>query len=211
MEATLLEGVDLGDDEAPFYEAMEELSAHAFAAYRGLVYETPGFIDYFRASTPINEIGDLNIGSRPAGPPQLGPHRGPARDPVGVQLGPVAPVDPGLLRLRHGGEAVPGQGSATRKRRLAALRAMYARWPFFRTLVDRLDMVLAKMDIGIAARYAALVPDRKLRKTVFDAHRARARRHAARPSSRSRRRRRCWRTTRRSRAACATASRTSIR
>jgi len=54
-----------------------------------------------------------------------------------------------------------------RKRRLAALRAMYARWPFFRTLVDRLDMVLAKMDIGIAARYAALVPDAKLRKTVF--------------------------------------------
>jgi phosphoenolpyruvate carboxylase len=45
---------------------------------------------------------------------------------------------------------------------------MYARWPFFRTLVDRLDMVLAKMDLGIAARYAALVPDRKLRKSVFD-------------------------------------------
>ncbi len=45
---------------------------------------------------------------------------------------------------------------------------MYARWPFFRTLVDRLDMVLAKMDMGIAARYAALVPDRKLRKRVFD-------------------------------------------
>ena len=167
MEATLLDGVDLGADEAPFHEAMEELSAHAFAAYRGLVYQTPGFIDYFRASTPINEIGDLNIGSRPAEPPQLRPHRGPARDPVGVQLGAVAPGDPRLLRLRRGGEAVPGKGSA-RKRRLATLRAMYARWPFFRTLVDRLDMVLAKMDMGIAARYAALVPDRKLRKTVFD-------------------------------------------
>src|SRR6185295_8684663 len=66
LEATLLDGVDLGDDEAPFSEAMEELSAYAFAAYRGLVYETPGFIDYFRGSTPINEIGDLNLGSRPA-------------------------------------------------------------------------------------------------------------------------------------------------
>src|SRR4029077_16953018 len=70
MEATLLDGVDLGADEAPFYEAMEELSGYAFAAYRGLVYETPGFIDYFRASTPINEIGDLNIGSPPARRPR---------------------------------------------------------------------------------------------------------------------------------------------
>ena len=54
-----------------------------------------------------------------------------------------------------------------RARRLARLRAMYAGWPFFRTVVDKLDMVLAKTDMGIAARYAGLVADRKLRAAVF--------------------------------------------
>src|SRR5207244_2873458 len=56
---------------------------------------------------------------------------------------------------------------AARKRRLSGLRAMYARWPFFRTIVDKLEMVLAKTDMGIAARYAGLVKKRKLRDDVF--------------------------------------------
>ena len=164
MEATLLDGVDLGDDEAPFYEAMEELSAHAFAAYRGLVYETPGFIDYFRGSTPINEIGDLNIGSRPASRRSSDRIEDLRAIPWVFSWGQSRQAIPGFYGF---GSAVKAYLSNGRKRRLAALRAMYARWPFFRTLVDRLDMVLAKMDIGIAARYAALVPDAKLRKTVF--------------------------------------------
>ena len=88
---------------------------------------------------------------------------------------------------------------------------MYARWPFFRTLVDRLDMVLAKMDMGIAARYAALVPDRKLRKTVFDRIEREHDDTLRRVLRDHARRRRCSRTTRRSRSACATASPTSIR
>jgi len=168
MEATLLDGVDLGEDEAPFYEAMEELSAHAFAAYRGLVYETPGFIDYFRASTPINEIGDLNIGSRPASRRSSDRIEDLRAIPWVFSWGQSRQAIPGFYGFGAAVKAYLGKGNATRKRRLATLRAMYARWPFFRTLVDRLDMVLAKMDTGIAARYAALVPDRKLRKTVFD-------------------------------------------
>jgi phosphoenolpyruvate carboxylase len=75
---------------------------------------------------------------------------------------------PGFYGFGAAVKAYLDRGHATRKRRLATLRAMYAGWPFFRTLVDRLDMVLAKMDIGIAARYAALVRDPRLRKTVFD-------------------------------------------
>jgi phosphoenolpyruvate carboxylase len=168
MEATLLDGVDLGNDEAPFHEAMEELSAHAFAAYRGLVYETPGFIDYFRASTPINEIGDLNIGSRPAARRSSDRIEDLRAIPWVFSWGQSRQSIPGFYGFGAAVKAYLGKGSATRKRRFAALRAMYARWPFFRTLVDRLDMVLAKMDIGIAARYAALVPDRKLRRSVFD-------------------------------------------
>jgi phosphoenolpyruvate carboxylase len=167
MEATLLEGVDLGDDEAPFHEAMEELSAHAFAAYRGLVYETPGFISYFRASTPINEIGDLNIGSRPASRRASDRIEDLRAIPWVFSWGQSRQAIPGFYGFGSAVKAVLGKGGARRKRRLAMLRAMYARWPFFRTLVDRLDMVLAKMDTGIAARYAALVPDAKLRKAVF--------------------------------------------
>jgi phosphoenolpyruvate carboxylase len=165
MEATLLPGVDLGKDEAPFTEAMEELSAHAFAAYRGLVYETPGFIDYFRASTPINEIGDLNIGSRPAARRSSDRIEDLRAIPWVFSWGQSRQAIPGFYGF---GAAVKAYLARGRKKRLATLRAMYARWPFFRTLVDRLDMVLAKMDLGIAARYAALVPDGKLRKTVFD-------------------------------------------
>jgi phosphoenolpyruvate carboxylase len=165
MEATLLGGVDLGDDEAPFHEAMEELSGHAFAAYRSLVYQTPGFIDYFRASTPINEIGDLNIGSRPASRRASDRIEDLRAIPWVFSWGQSRQAIPGFYGF---GSAVKAYLARGRKRRLATLRAMYARWPFFRTLVDRLDMVLAKMDMGIAARYAALVPDRKLRRTVFD-------------------------------------------
>jgi phosphoenolpyruvate carboxylase len=167
MEATLLDGVDLGDDEAPFYEAMEELSAHAFAAYRGLVYETPGFIHYFRASTPINEIGDLNIGSRPASRRSSDRIEDLRAIPWVFSWGQSRQAIPGFYGFGSAVKAYLARGNSTRKRRLATLRAMYGRWPFFRTLVDRLDMVLAKMDMGIAARYAALVPDRKLRKTIF--------------------------------------------
>jgi phosphoenolpyruvate carboxylase len=166
MEATLLDGVDLGNDEAPFYEAMEELSAHAFSAYRGLVYETPGFIDYFRASTPINEIGDLNIGSRPASRRSSDRIEDLRAIPWVFSWGQSRQAIPGFYGFGSAVNTYLGKGSA-RKRRLATLRAMYARWPFFRTLVDRLDMVLAKMDLGIAARYAALVRDARLRKAVF--------------------------------------------
>ena len=66
LEASLVDGERLEDRAATYYGAMDALSAHAHAAYRALVYETPGFVDYFRAATPIAEIAGLNIGSRPA-------------------------------------------------------------------------------------------------------------------------------------------------
>ncbi len=51
---------------APYSQLMDSLAEGAMSAYRALVYETPGFADYFFEATPINEIADLNIGSRPA-------------------------------------------------------------------------------------------------------------------------------------------------
>ena len=131
------------------------------AAYRKLVYETDGFTDYFFAATPIREIAELNIGSRPAVAQGHACDRGPARHPLGLQLGPVPGGPARLVRLRHGDRRLPGR-RPTRDERLALLQRMHRQWPFFRTLLSNLDMVLAKSDLRIAARYVELVEDRRL-------------------------------------------------
>jgi phosphoenolpyruvate carboxylase len=162
MEATLSGGADPVEDA--FAEAMEELSGHAFRAYRSLVYETPGFITYFREATPINEISHLNIGSRPASRKSSDRIEDLRAIPWVFSWGQCRQSVPGFYGF---GAAVRRYLEGGQARRLALLRRMYARWPFFRTLVDKLDMVLAKIDMGIAARYAGLVSDRKLRAAVF--------------------------------------------
>ena len=164
MEATLLEGGDLGDDEAPFHEAMEQLSDLAFRAYRELVYETPGFIRYFREATPINEISHLNIGSRPSSRKSTDKIEDLRAIPWVFSWGQCRQSIPGFYGF---GTAVRRFLEKDRAKNLRLLVAMYARWPFFRTVVDKLDMVLAKTDMGIAARYAGLVGDKKLRAAIF--------------------------------------------
>ena len=164
MEATLLDGSDLGQDEEPFHAALEQLSELAFRAYRDLVYETPGFIKYFREATPVIEISDLNIGSRPSSRKSSDRIEDLRAIPWVFSWGQCRQSIPGFYGF---GSAVRGYLEKDRRRGLAVLRAMYARWPFFRTLVDKLDMVLAKIDMGIASRYAGLVTDRKLRNAIF--------------------------------------------
>ena len=72
IEATLLSHDTLGERAPDYYEIMEVLARDALAAYRNLVYETPGFNRYFQESTPIREIAGLNIGSRPPSRKQVG-------------------------------------------------------------------------------------------------------------------------------------------
>jgi phosphoenolpyruvate carboxylase len=165
MEATLLGGSDLGPDEAAFHEALEQLSELAFHAYRDLVYETPGFIRYFREATPINEISHLNIGSRPSSRKSSDRIEDLRAIPWVFSWGQCRQSIPGFYGF---GSAVRQFLEKDRRRNLPLLGSMYARWPFFRTVVDKLDMVLAKIDMGIAARYAGLVTDRKLRGAIFD-------------------------------------------
>jgi len=160
LEATLLEGHRRLPQS--FLEAAEALSAASFRAYRSLVYETPGFLRYFHASTPIGEIAALNIGSRP---PSRHPHgRGllPIEDlraiPWSFSWGQSRVGLPGWFGFGSAVEAWLGHGPGRRKR-LALLRRMAREWPFFSTLLSNLDMVLAKSDLGIAARYAELAPD----------------------------------------------------
>ncbi|HEX3695492.1 MAG TPA: phosphoenolpyruvate carboxylase [Polyangia bacterium] len=164
MEATLLDGGSSESDRAAFYQTMEELSGHAFREYRHLVYETPGFIGYFREATPINEISHLNIGSRPSSRKSSDRIEDLRAIPWVFSWGQCRQAIPGWYGF---GTAVNRYLEKERPRRVALLRAMYARWPFFRTLVDKLDMVLAKTDMGIASRYAGLVSDKKLRNAIF--------------------------------------------
>ncbi len=166
LEATLLPPVDLGPDDGSFGEAMEDLSGRAFTAYRDLVYGTPGFIQYFREATPINEISDLNIGSRPSARRSSDRIEDLRAIPWVFSWGQSRQSIPGFFGF---GSAVMGFLSGPlRASRERLLKAMYRRWPFFRTVVDKLDMVLAKTDMGIASRYAGLVSDRKIRRKIFE-------------------------------------------
>ena len=124
---------------------MDRLSQPAFAAYRGLVYETEGFNTYFRQSTVVSEIATLNIGSRPASRKTSDRIEDLRAIPVGLQLGSMPLMLPGWYGF--GSAVTPGWRKPDG---LAVLRRMFRAWPFFRTLMSNMDMVLAKSDLAIA-------------------------------------------------------------
>jgi phosphoenolpyruvate carboxylase len=162
LEATLLEPTDAPSEA--WRTAMSELSADAYRAYRGLVYETEGFGQYFQETTIIGEIANLNIGSRPASRKNSQRIEDLRAIPWVFSWSQCRLMLPGWYGF---GTAVkawlarnPGDG-------LALLRAMYAGWPFFRTTLSNMDMVLAKSDIAIASRYAELASDQAFGATIF--------------------------------------------
>ncbi len=147
-----------------YLDAMDQLSALAFKAYRGLVYETEGFAEYFWNSTVITEIATLNIGSRPASRKKTREIEDLRAIPWVFSWAQCRLMLPGWYGFGSAVEAWikqhPDQG-------MAFLRELYREWPFFRTLLSNMDMVLAKSSIAIASRYAELVPDERLRETIF--------------------------------------------
>jgi len=154
-----LERHELGaNDRARFSAAMERLSGDAFGAYRALVYETEGFRSFFRQMTPIAEIGDLKIGSRPASRTQSDRIEDLRAIPWVFSWAQARVMLPGWYGVGH---ALASSGET------ALFKEMLAAWPFFRTTLDNLEMVLAKSDMAIAARYAALVEDAGLRDGIF--------------------------------------------
>jgi phosphoenolpyruvate carboxylase len=167
LEATLLHPTQ----SAPraFLEAAAQISQASFDAYRALVYGTPGFTDYFFEATPIREIAELNIGSRPASRKAGRRIEDLRAIPWGFSWGQCRVALPGWAGFGSAVEAWLGTRAVQHKQRLALLRRMYRQWPFFRTLLSNLDMVLAKSDLRIAARYVELVEDKKLAKRIFGA------------------------------------------
>jgi phosphoenolpyruvate carboxylase len=162
LEATLLSG----DAKAPrdeYLSVMDDLSNAAFAAYRNLVYETPRFEDYFWESTVINEIATLNIGSRPASRKKTRRIDDLRAIPWVFSWAQCRLMLPGWYGF---GSAV-NQWLEKRPDGLPLLQEMYREWPFFRTQLSNMDMVLSKSSIAIASRYAELVEDRALRASIF--------------------------------------------
>jgi len=140
-------------EEGPFRTAYDELAELGRRAYRALVWEDPNFVPFFMAATPIEEISALPIGSRPS-----------KRAAGGLESLRAIPwvfawtqnraIVPGWYGV---GSALEGYGS--RPEGLELLQRMYRQWPFFHTVIDNVAMVLAKSDMTIAERYAALAPE----------------------------------------------------
>ena len=153
---------------AEFESVMEILSERAYRAYRNLVYETPGFTDYFFSATPIAEIAELNIGSRPASRKSTRRIEDLRAIPWGFSWGQCRLLLPGWYGFGSAVSSWLAEGDAAAKsHKLATLRAMFREWPFFATLLSNMDMVLSKTDLAVASRYAELVADRKLRNAIF--------------------------------------------
>ncbi len=152
-----------------FLDAAQTISAASMAAYRKLVYATPGFTDYFFAATPIREIAELNIGSRPASRKATREIADLRAIPWGFSWGQSRVALPGWYGFGSAINAYLDSSVKTRRARFALLQRMHKQWPFFRTLLSNLDMVLAKTDLAIAARYVELVKDKKLGQRIFAA------------------------------------------
>jgi phosphoenolpyruvate carboxylase len=146
--------------------AMDRLSATAQETYRALVYDDPDFVRYFRQATPIDEVSELRIGSRPAR------RKGGGR----IQDLRAIPWVFSWTQSRHGlpgwfglGSALArearAQGAAGRRR----LAAMYRGWPFFRSLIDNAQISLGRSDLAVARLYDGLVAPPKLRSRIFAA------------------------------------------
>lgn len=153
-----------------WYATMEQLVQEGWAAWRSFVYETPGFVEYWQQATPIGEISQMPLGSRPA-------QRGAGGF---AQLRAI----PWVFSWMQSRAIIPswyGVGTAFERycaahncdgAGLDLLRVMYRDWPFFNALIQNVEMDLAKADIGIAAQYADLVADVTLRERIFAAIRA---------------------------------------
>ena len=167
LEASLLQPTK---PAAPaFLQAAASLSATSMAAYRALVYDTPGFTDYFFSATPINEITQLNMGSRPASRKATQKIEDLRAIPWSFSWGQCRLTLPGWYGFGTAIEQLLQAGGTpqSRKDALALLQKMYRQWPFFRTLLSNMDMVLAKSDLALASRYADLVSDTRLRRKIF--------------------------------------------
>jgi phosphoenolpyruvate carboxylase len=168
LEATLLQPTRSATPA--FLNAAADLSRLSMDAYRALVYDTPGFTDYFFAATPIREIAELNIGSRPASRKATQRIEDLRAIPWGFSWGQCRLTLPGWYGFGSAVQAfLQANGTSGVAGQKALLQKMFKQWPFFSTLLSNMDMVMAKSDLALASRYSELVPDKRLRQRIFGA------------------------------------------
>jgi phosphoenolpyruvate carboxylase len=148
-----------------WYAAMDALSEAGRIAYRKFVYETPGFLTYWQEATPINELAQMPIGSRPA-KRQKGGFESIRAIPWVFSWMQSRAIIPSWYGVGKSLEAFcGGQLECTG---MDMLRSMYDRWPYFKALIDNVQLDLVKADMDIAAMYAELVTDAELRDEIFN-------------------------------------------
>jgi phosphoenolpyruvate carboxylase len=139
--------------------ALDEMSKTAQRAYRALIYETPGFIEFWESATPLDEIKRLHIGSRPASRTKLGAVN---------QIRAIPWVFSWMQsRFNLPGWYSLGTGLASIND-LSLLKDMYGGWSFFRTMLNNSEMSLLKADMDISTLYVSLVPDKNLAHEIFN-------------------------------------------
>ncbi|HEY5810699.1 MAG TPA: phosphoenolpyruvate carboxylase [Povalibacter sp.] len=161
--ATLLASLEpsatAAHESGRFAEAMDAISREAFNGYRTLVYDTEGFRTFFRQMTPLLEIAELKIGSRPASRTKSDRIEDLRAIPWVFSWSQARVMLPGWYGVGLALRSFPDQN---------LLREMAEAWPFFKTTLDNMEMVLAKSDMAIAQRYATLVQDQSLATRIFD-------------------------------------------
>ncbi len=163
IEATLTDHESAVEPAEVFHPVMDRLSALAFVAYRALVYETPGFTQYFHESTPLSEIATLNIGSRPSSRASSGRIEDLRAIPWVFSWAQCRVLLPGWYGFGSAVDAWLDENPDG----METLQRMARTWPFFRMLLSNMDMVLGKSDMAVASRYAELVTDVALREQIF--------------------------------------------
>ncbi|HTR80281.1 MAG TPA: phosphoenolpyruvate carboxylase [Bacteroidota bacterium] len=152
-----------------WFGAMDEISQHSYEDYRCTVYGRQEFVSYFAQATPIEEITKMQIGSRPSRRVATERIEDLRAIPWGFGWMQSRHVLPGWLGAGEGlRKFIYGRAAAPNRKRLVLVRQMYQQWQTFRSLIDNMQMILAKADFTIAKEYALLVQPKEMGKKIFN-------------------------------------------
>ncbi|MCM3584209.1 phosphoenolpyruvate carboxylase [Mesobacillus maritimus] len=149
--------------DSRWVEAIEEATNISLKKYQDLVFKDPDFLTYFNEATPLNEIGELNIGSRPMSRKNSAQFENLRAIPWVFAWTQSRQLLPGWYAAGSGLENFASKS----EQNMELLREMYAEWPFFRSTVDNLQMALMKADLTTAKEYSQLVKDKEVSERIF--------------------------------------------
>lgn len=168
IEATLLPTDALVEERHEAYEIMSALAKTSQRKYSALMHEDPGFIQYFTSSTPLAEIGALNIGSRPSSRKQTKTITDLRAIPWVLSWSQSRVMLPGWYGMGTALAEWIGQGEEA-KDKLDQLRELHSHWPFFNSVLSNMAQVMSKAELKLAEMYSHLVEDKEVSQRIFSA------------------------------------------